>query len=70
MFRLLLQLAQMLEVPVCILPSCLLRWRVLEPMLYQCKGTITAAELAVSRGAAINLGGGKNLSYDCFNSVR
>jgi hypothetical protein len=33
-------LSNMLEVPTHILPSFLLRWRVLEPMLYQCKGTI------------------------------
>lgn len=30
----------MLEVPVFLLPSFLLRWRVLEPMLFQSKGTI------------------------------
>jgi hypothetical protein len=34
------QLTKMLEVPVCFLPACVLRWRVLEPMLFQSKGTV------------------------------
>lgn len=76
-----------LEVPVLCLPAWLLRWRVLQPMLYATKGTMgtppatahfalsrmlhtchlipttdlpaaVAAQMAVERGWAINLGGG------------
>jgi len=48
-----------LEVPpVLVLPSWLVRKRVLEPMQIQTSGTIMAAKLAMSCGWAINLGGG------------
>ena len=48
-----------LEVPgLCLLPSSILQWRVLIPMMYQTGGTIQAVVCAMEYGWAINLGGG------------
>ena len=53
------QVFRAVEVPVCILPAFLLRWRVLDPMLYATHGSIIAGCAAVSNGKwAINLAGG------------
>jgi len=48
------------EVPLVMLPSWLVWWRVLEPMQLACAGTVCAVELALTRpeGWAVNLGGG------------
>lgn len=53
------ELARILEVwLVGVFPSCLARWRVLQPMRWACGGTGRACRLALERGLAINLGGG------------
>lgn len=51
-------LTMVLEVPVFPLPSWLLRALVLDPMALQAGGTALAAEMALERGFAVNLGGG------------
>lgn len=53
-----LYLTKIVEVPVCLLPSWLLRFRVLNPMLYATYGSVLAGVLAVEQGWAINLAGG------------
>lgn len=53
-----LRLSSILELPICWLPSGYLRRRVLEPMAYATKGTLLAAQYALSTGWAVNLGGG------------
>jgi histone deacetylase 11 len=51
--------AQALELaPVRFLPSSLVHWAVLNPMLWATRGTILAAEQALVCGLAVNLGGG------------
>jgi len=49
---------RVVEVPVCILPEAILRWRVLEPMLYATQGSIDGGIMALTKGWAINLSGG------------
>ena len=52
-------LARILELPtLAVLPTWLVRWRVLTPMRRAVGGTIRACRLALERGLAINLGGG------------
>lgn len=43
-----LALSRALEVPVCFLPGCILRWRVLRPMLFASKGSLRAWPLPPS----------------------
>jgi len=47
-----------LELPLCMLPGCMLRWRALHPMLLQTRGTLLASQLALRTGFAVSLGGG------------
>src|SRR5262249_38675896 len=52
-------LAGILELPIVRrLPGWLVEWRILAPMRRATAGTILACRLAMSRGLAINLGGG------------
>mmetsp|Transcript_19899 Transcript_19899/g.36748 ORF Transcript_19899/g.36748 Transcript_19899/m.36748 type:complete len:387 (+) Transcript_19899:4229-5389(+) len=51
-------LTKIVEVPVCFLPSFLLRFRVLNPMLYATYGSALAGVMAIEQGWAINLAGG------------
>jgi histone deacetylase 11 len=52
-------LTKILEIPLCCVPTFLLRKKALTPMLLATGGTISAAELAVrNKSWAINLGGG------------
>lgn len=44
--------------PVIFLPACILRWRVLDPMLYATQGSIDASCIALDKKWAINIGGG------------
>lgn len=46
------------EMPVFLFPAFLLRWRVLNPMLYGTEGTILSALIAVDKGWAVNISGG------------
>lgn len=50
--------AGVLEVPVCVLPSWVVRRCVLQPLRLQAGGTALAARLAMRHGRAVNLGGG------------
>lgn len=54
-----LVLTSYLEVPVCCVPSFILRWRVLEPMLWATQGTISALHGRSHR----QLGGSSGSSY-------
>lgn len=47
-----------IEMPLVMFPSCLLRWRVLDPMLLATEGTVLSAVIAMEKGWAINLSGG------------
>jgi histone deacetylase 11 len=49
---------KVVEAPVLFLPSWLVRWRVLDPMLYATYGSVLAACTAMTRGWAVNLSGG------------
>jgi histone deacetylase 11 len=49
---------KIIELPLVFLPNCLVKWRVLDPMLYSTQGSIDAACMAVHKGWAINIGGG------------
>jgi histone deacetylase 11 len=51
-------ISKAVEVPICFLPSWVLRWRVLDPMLYATYGSALAALNACKKGWAINLSGG------------
>lgn len=51
-------LTRIVEIPLCVIPACLLRWRILEPMGMATQGTVDAGLLALMKGWAINLGGG------------
>lgn len=51
-------ISKYLELPLCILPSELLRYRVLNPMMYATQGTIDGTCIALEKGWAINLSGG------------
>ena len=51
-------LSSYIEMPLCFLPSFLLRWRVLDPMLLATEGSILAAISARKLKWAINLAGG------------
>jgi histone deacetylase 11 len=54
-----LQVFRAVEVPVCFLPGPILRWRVLNPMLYATYGSILAGCAAVNnKKYGINLSGG------------
>eukprot|EP00698_Gefionella_okellyi_P006878 TRINITY_DN1660_c0_g1_i1.p1 TRINITY_DN1660_c0_g1~~TRINITY_DN1660_c0_g1_i1.p1 ORF type:complete len:288 (+),score=44.67 TRINITY_DN1660_c0_g1_i1:236-1099(+) len=47
------------EMPfVAVFPNCLVRSRILEPMLYATSGSLIGARLALDHGWAINVGGG------------
>lgn len=51
--------AAITEVPfVCCFPNCMVQRLVLRPFRFQTAGTIIAAQLALQRGWAINIGGG------------
>ena len=52
------KIAKIIEIPVCILPSWVLRMRVLEPMACASLGSVEAACIAKLKGWAVNLGGG------------
>ena len=53
------QIFRAVEIPIFILPAFLLRWRVLDPMLYATYGSIMAGCAAVENGKwGINLSGG------------
>lgn len=47
-----------IEMPLCFIPSPLLRWRVLNPMMFATQGTILASISALKLKWAINLSGG------------
>jgi histone deacetylase 11 len=47
-----------IEMPLIFLPACLLRWRVLDPMLRATEGSVLACCVAEQLGWAINLSGG------------
>jgi len=51
-------LTRIVEIPICILPAAIIRWRLLEPMGLATQGTIDAGLLALLKGWAINLSGG------------
>jgi histone deacetylase 11 len=54
-----LQISRMVEIPVFFLPSFILRWRVLDPMLHGTHGSILAGCAAVeNKKYGINLSGG------------
>mmetsp|Transcript_30435 Transcript_30435/g.30089 ORF Transcript_30435/g.30089 Transcript_30435/m.30089 type:complete len:209 (-) Transcript_30435:267-893(-) len=53
-----LSITAKVEVPVCFLPAPLLRFRVLNPMLYGTYGSLLAGCAALEKGYAINLSGG------------
>lgn len=50
--------SMVMELPLCILPGCAVRWRALRPMLLQTRGTMLAAQLALRTGFGVVLGGG------------
>jgi histone deacetylase 11 len=52
------QVARLVELEEFWLPGWLLRWRILDPMLLACQGSIAAACLALELGWAVNLSGG------------
>ena len=58
-----LRVTSAVEVPVCLLPACILRWRVQDPQLMATQGSIEAACLALDRGCAINLSGGNRKRF-------
>uniref|UniRef100_T1IVB9 Histone deacetylase 11 n=1 Tax=Strigamia maritima TaxID=126957 RepID=T1IVB9_STRMM len=59
--------AQITEVPpVLLLPNCVVQKQVLSPFRFQTGGTILAGKLALTRGWAINIGGG--FHHCCANN--
>jgi len=59
-----LKIVQVTELaPLYILPTGLLRWKVISPMKHHVAGTMLAAALAVERGWAVNVGGGMHHAY-------
>lgn len=52
-------IAEALEMrSLALLPSWLLRWRVMTPMRYAVRGTVVAAEAAMAGGLGLHIGGG------------
>lgn len=47
-----------IEMPLIFLPACLLRWRVLDPMMRATEGTLLAVCSAMKLGWSVNLSGG------------
>jgi histone deacetylase 11 len=54
------------ELPLCILPASLIRWRLLNPCLYATQGTIDGGLMAIEKGWAINFSGGYHHAH-CAN---
>lgn len=51
-------ISKFIELPLCIVPSEFLRYRLLNPMMRGTQGTIDATCIALEKGWAINLSGG------------
>jgi histone deacetylase 11 len=51
-------ISKCVELPICLMPSEILRYRLLNPMLKATQGSIEGACMALEHGWAINLSGG------------
>ena len=51
-------LSKIFEMPMYLIPAWVVRWKILNPMLYSWYGTVHAAVAAMESGAGINLSGG------------
>ena len=51
-------ISKFIELPICFIPSEILRYRILNPMMMGAQGTIDGSCIALEKGWAINLSGG------------